>query len=265
MHGFSLPAWLPGGAADVSGLALVALTSYYRADPNPDTAAAIEHLADGLAASVLGDSATYPFGMIPVTGNAPGYWHAWGSHMIHGLADAGAALDRPEWIEAARASADSFLMRQRGERIREIGVCRRLGQIAYGTNMLVQDLVAIYRATSDSNTRRSPDWRVVVLRQQHRELRDVRRRTGRGDGINGTTVARQHNAGAESTIESAAGAPDGRGGAARRARHAGAEVSVRPIVWLGLSGRPAGGKRISLAPWTGDAYFSGAATTAWGR
>ena len=264
VHGFSLPAWLPGGAADVSGLALVALTSYYRADPNPDTAAAIEHLADGLAASVLGDSATYPFGMIPVTGNAPGYWHAWGSHMIHGLADAGAALDRPEWIEAARASAGSFLMRQLAfERIREIGVLpRRLGQIAYGTNMLVQDLMAIYRATSDEQYATlaglAASW---FFGNNIANFVMYDAETGRGfDGINGTTEWRvNRNAGAESTIEAllALLTVEAEPLAARAMQAQ--EVSVRPYRLVEAeSGRPAGGKPdYRSREWTGDAYFSG--------
>lgn len=264
VHGFSLPAWLPGGAADVSGLALVALTSYYRADPNPDTAAAIEPIADGLAASALGDAATYPFGMIPVLSNAPGYWHAWGSHMIHGLAEAGAALDRPDWIDAARASADRFLMRQLAfERFREMGILpRRLGQIAYGTNMLVQDLMAIYRATGEEQYATlaglASSW-FFGNNMANFVMYDAER--GRGfDGINGPTEWRvNRNAGAESTIEALLAlltvSADPRSARTMQAR----EVSVRPYrVVEAESGDVTGGQPdYRSRDWTGEAYFSG--------
>lgn len=264
VHGFSLPAWLPGGAADVSGLALVALTSYYRADPNPDTAAVIEHIADGIAASVLGDSAIYPFGMIPVTSNAPGYWHAWGSHMIHGLADAGDALDREDWIDAAQSSADSFLMRQLAfERFREIGILpRRLGQIAYGTNMLVQDLMALHRATGEAQYATlaglAASW---FFGNNMADFVMYEAETGRGfDGINGPTEWRiNRNAGAESTIEAlmALVTVDAEPLAARAMQAS--EVSVRPYRQVEAeSGEVAGGKPdYRSREWTGEAYFSG--------
>lgn len=264
VHGFSLPAWLPGGAADVSGLALIALTSYFRADPNPDTAAAIEHIADGLSVSVLGDSATYPFGMIPVTSSAPGYWHAWGSHMIHGLADAGAALNRQDWIDAARSSADSFLVRQLAfERFREMGILpRRLGQIAYGTNMLVQDFMALYRATGEPRYATfaglAASW---FFGNNMADFVMYDAETGRGfDGINGPTVWRvNRNAGAESTIEAllalltVSAEP-----LAARAMQAD-EVSVRPYYLIEAeSGAVAGGKPdYRSREWTGESYFSG--------
>ena len=264
VHGFSLPAWLPSGAADVSGLALIALSSYYRADPNPDTAAAIEHVADGVAASVLGDSATYPFGMIPVTSSAPGFWHAWGSHMIHGLADAGAALGRQDWIDAARNSADSFLMRQLAfERFREMGILpRRLGQIAYGTNMLVQDLMALYRATGEAQYATlaglAASW---FFGNNMASFVMYDAETGRGfDGINGPTEWRvNRNAGAESTIEAllALLTVDAESLAARAMQAS--EVSVRPYRQVEAeSGKVAGGKPdYRSREWTGDAYFSG--------
>lgn len=264
VHGFNLPAWLPGGAADVSGLALIALTSYYRVDPNPDTAAAIEHIAEGLAASVLGDSDTYPFGMIPVLSSAPGYWHAWGSHMIHGLADAGAALERQDWIDAARSSADRFLMRQMAfERFREMGILpRRLGQIAYGTNMLVQDLMALYRATGETQYATlaglAASW-FFGNNMANFVMYDAE--TGRGfDGINGPTEWRvNRNAGAESTIEALLAlltvSADPLSAHTMQAR----EVSVRPYrVVEAESGQVIGGKPdYRSRDWTGEAYFSG--------
>ena len=64
-----------------------------------------------------------------------------------------AGADRQDWIDSAAAEANTFLLRQLAfERFRQMGVMPdRLGQIAYGTNMLVQTYAALYRATGDEN------------------------------------------------------------------------------------------------------------------
>ena len=49
VHGHRVPAWIPNGAADESSIALQAFSTYYRANPNPQTKALIEYLADGIA------------------------------------------------------------------------------------------------------------------------------------------------------------------------------------------------------------------------
>ncbi len=206
VHNFSIPAWIPGGATDVSSIMLLGLTAYYRANPNAATQALIEHVADGIAAYRLGDSGTYPFGMHPVTTNAPGYWHAWGSRQIHALAEAGAALNRDDWIESASEAANTFWMRQLAfERIREIGILpRHRGQIAYGTNVMVQGYMALYRATGEEKYAQyaglTASWffgnNITGMPMYDPD-------TGRGfDGIEGRASWRiNRNAGAESTIE----------------------------------------------------------------
>ncbi len=206
IHGFELPAWLPGGEADVSAIGLLGLTAYYRARPNPETAAIITALADGIAALRLGDHATYPFGMHPVRVNAPGFWHDWGAHMTHALVEAGMALNRQDWIDSAAAEADSFLLRHLTlERFRNIGVVPdRLGQIAYGTNMLVQAYMALYRATGEPRYARyaglAGSW---YFGNNMAGVPMVDLATGRVfDGINGPVAWRvNRNSGAESTIE----------------------------------------------------------------
>ncbi|MBN2304078.1 MAG: hypothetical protein JXQ72_06370, partial [Anaerolineae bacterium] len=263
MHGYNIPNWIPAGAPDVASVELLALTSYYRAHPNPDTAALIEHIADGIAAYRLGDSQTYPFGMIPVTTSAPGYWHAWGSHMVHALADAGAALDRQDWIDAAAETANTFLMRQLAfERIREIGILpRNLGQIAYGTNMLTQDFMALYRATGDDRYARfaglAASW---FFGNNMAGVPMADPDTGRCfDGIQGPFDWRvNRNAGAESTIEAllALLVVQENPIAAQYLDYN--EVAVRPYVRTEaeFGERLAGKPDIRERDWTGESYYS---------
>jgi hypothetical protein len=206
VHGFEVPAWLPGGEADVSAIGLLGLSAYYRARPNPDTAAAMTAIADGIAALRLGDDSTYPFGMHPVRANAPGFWHDWGAHMTHALVEAGMALDRQDWIDSAAAEADSFLLRHLAfERFRNMGVVPdRMGQIAYGTNMLVQAYMALYRATGEPRYARyaglATSW---YFGNNMAGVQMADPASGRiFDGINGPVAWRvNRNSGAESTIE----------------------------------------------------------------
>ncbi|MBI5961318.1 MAG: hypothetical protein HY866_21445 [Chloroflexi bacterium] len=263
LHGFSIPAWIPGGAADVSAVMVLALTSYYHADPNPATQALIEHVASGISEYVLGDSATYPFGMHPVTTNSAGYWHAWGSHMVHALAEAGAALDRQEWIDSAAYEAETFMMRQLVfENIREIGILpRRLGQIAYGTDMLVQGYMALYRATGEEKYARyaglAASW---FFGNNMAGVPAYDPETGRCyDGIEGPVAWRvNRNAGAESTIEALLALLTVRETPAAVRYLDYREVAVRPYVRVEAeSGEPVAGKPdFRERDWTGEAYFS---------
>lgn len=206
LHGFDIPAWLPGGETAISGIALLGLASYYQARPNEATANILTRIADGVAAYRLGDDSTYPFGMHPVQANAPGFWHAWGAHAEHGLVMAGIALNRTDWIESAATAADSFMLRLLAfEHIRNMGVVPdRLGQIAYGTNMLVQTYAALYRATGEERYARyaglAASWyfgnNMASVQMYYPESGRVY------DGINGPVSWRvNRNAGAESTIE----------------------------------------------------------------
>ncbi len=205
-HGFRIPAWIPGGEPAVASIGLLGLAAYYQARPNQMTADITTRIADGISEYRLGDDRTYPFGMHPVSANAPGFWHDWGAHMTHGLVVAGMALDRDDWIQSAAASAESFLLRQLAfERFRHIGVVPyRLEQIAYGTNMLVQTYAALYRATGEERYARyaglAGSW---YFGNNMAGVPMYAPDTGRTlDGINGPVAWRvNRNAGAESTIE----------------------------------------------------------------
>jgi hypothetical protein len=205
-YGFTLPAWLPNGAADSSGVGLLGMAAYFRARPNPETAELITRIADGIAAMRLGNHQRYPFGMIPNAVNAPGVWHDWGAHMGHALVEAGMVLDRRDWMGVAAAEADSFLLRHLAfERFRDMAVVPdRLGQIAYGTNMIVQTYMALYRATGEERYARygglAASW---LFGNNMAGVQMYDPGTGRVfDGINGPVPWRvNRNAGAESTIE----------------------------------------------------------------
>lgn len=206
LHGFDIPAWIPADEPSVAAVGLLGLSAYYQARPNPITADAITRIADGIAVYRLGTHTEYPFGLHPTRANAPGFWHNWGAHMPHALVVAGMTLDRPDWIDSARLSADSFLLRHIAfEPFRHIGVVPyRLEQIAYGTNMLVQTYVALYEATGEEKyatyAALAGSW---YFGNNMAETQMYYPETGRAyDGINGPVRWRvNRNAGAESTIE----------------------------------------------------------------
>ncbi len=204
VHGFDVPAWI--GEPDVTGIGLLALAAYQQSRPNATTEGILTRLADGIAQYRLGDDSTYPWGMHPVQANAPGLFHTWGAHMAHALVVAGMTLDRQDWIDSAAADANSFLLRQLAfERFRQIGVIPdRLGQIAYGTNMLVQTYAALFQATGDEKYARyaglAASW---YFGNNMAGVQMYDPASGRVfDGINGPVAFRvNRNSGAESTIE----------------------------------------------------------------
>jgi hypothetical protein len=206
LHGFEIPAWIPGGEPDVASIGLLGLSAYYQARPNEATADILAKIADGVAEYRLGDHQLYPFGMHPALSNAPGFWHDWGAHSTHALVVAGITLNRQAWIESAAKAADSFLLRQLAfERFRHIGVVPyRLEQIAYGTNMLVLTYADLYKATGEERYA----WYAGLAGSWYfgNNMAGVQMydpATGRVfDGINGPVSFRvNRNAGAESTIE----------------------------------------------------------------
>lgn len=206
LHGFEIPAWIPSGEPTVASVGVLGLASYYRARPNETTAEVMTKIADGLAQYRLGDHKTYPFGMHPLRSNAPGFWHDWGSHVGHALAEAGNVLNRQDWIDSAKAEADSFLLRQLAfERFRHIGVIpSRLNQIAYGTNSIIQTYMALYRATGETHYAQmgglAASWYFGNNMANEQMYFPENGRVF--DGVDGPASWRvNRNAGAESTIE----------------------------------------------------------------
>lgn len=206
VHGFTIPAWIPGGESTIASIGLLGLSAYYRARPNETTASILTQIADGVAAYRLGTHSEYPWGAHPARANAPGFWHRWGAHMAHGLVEAGMALGRADWIASARAEAESFFLRHLAlETFRHMGVVPfRREQIAYGTNMLVQAYAGLYRATGEIQFARyaglAGSW---YFGNNMAGVQMYDPQTGRAfDGIDGPVAWRvNRNAGAESTIE----------------------------------------------------------------
>lgn len=206
LHGFEIPAWIPANEPAVASVGLLGMSAYYTARPNENTAEIITKIAEAVAHYRLGTDSEYPFGMHPTDAKAPGFWHNWGAHMPHALVVAGMALDKPEWITSAAASANSFLLRQLAiEPFRHIGVIPyRQEQIAYGTNMLVLTYAALYEATGEEKYAAyaglAGSWyfgnNMAGTQMYYPE-------TGRAyDGINGPVSWRvNRNSGGESTIE----------------------------------------------------------------
>jgi Carbohydrate family 9 binding domain-like len=237
--------------------------AYYRARPNDTTADIITKIADGLAQYRLGDHQTYPFGMHPLRSNAPGFWHDWGSHVGHALAEAGSVLGRADWLESVAAEADSFLLRQLAlERFRHIGVIpSRLNQIAYGTNSIIQTYMALYRATGETRYAQmgglAASWYFGNNMSDEQMYFPANGRVF--DGIDGPASWRvNRNAGAESTIEglmsmiAVADVPEARDLIQVR--------TVESTPYLILEGEA--GERVVGTPkyysgdWTGEGYIS---------
>ncbi|HEY0603803.1 MAG TPA: sugar-binding protein [Herpetosiphonaceae bacterium] len=204
VHGFEVPGSIPDGAADATGVAVMALAEYQAIAPNATTEQLLTTLADGLRDYQLGGPGEYPWGMHPHTLAAPGFWHAWGSHQSQALARAGEVLKRDDYVDSAKREIDGFFAWQLAtERVQEFGALPfRQGQQAYGTNSIVQAAMNVYRATGDTRYARigglHASW-FMGNNMARTPMYDPT--TGRGyDGIDRELAVNQ-NAGAESTIE----------------------------------------------------------------
>lgn len=262
VHGFQLPAWLPNGAADSTGVAMLALAEYQAVEPNAETTRLLTTLGDGVRDFQLGGADQYPWGMHPHTFAAPGFWHAWGSHQAQALARAGEVLERQDYIDGAKRELDGFFAWQlAGERIQEMGALPfRQGQQAYGTNSIVQAAANTWRATGDERYARMAglhaSW-FMGNNMARTAMYDIE--TGRGyDGID-RELAVNLNAGAESTIEALMALQ-----AVAAIPEAAAYLNYRPVEQRGwqvieaedgaeVGGDPVYGRR----GWTGEARFSG--------
>jgi hypothetical protein len=208
VHNVQVPAWLIAGGSDVTSIAVLALLEYDSATGGQDVATRdlLAKLSDGLTAYQVGDDRNYPFGWHPDSTTSPFAWHAWGSTQAFALARAGQQLARPEWIASAQREADTFYARLlAGKMVGEWGVLPdEFPQIAYGTNSLVQALVALHQATGDNTYGKlaglAAGW---FYGNNAAGFPMYDPATGRGyDGLQGPSSFRVNlNAGAESTIE----------------------------------------------------------------
>jgi hypothetical protein len=262
VHGFDVPASIPDGAADSTGVAVLALAEYQAAAPNATTEATLTALADGLRDYQLGGPGEYPWGMHPHTLAAPGFWHAWGSHESQALARAGEVLKRSDYVDGAKREIDGFFAWQLAtERVQEMGALPfRQGQQAYGTNSIVQAAMNVYRATGDTRYAAMgglhASW-FMGNNMARTPMYDPA--TGRGyDGID-RELAVNMNAGAESTIEALMALQ-----AVLAVPEAAKYLAYQPVEQHGwrvleaedaaeVAGKPVYGRR----GWTGEARISG--------
>jgi hypothetical protein len=208
LHGVQVPAWLISGGSDVTSIAALALLEYDSATDGQDAATRelLTKLCEGLAAYQAGDDRNYPFGWHPDSATSPFTWHAWGSTQAFALARAGQQLSRPEWVASAQREADSFYARLLAAKmVGEWGVLpSEFPQIAYGTNSIIQALVALHQATGDDTYGKlaglAAGW---FYGNNAAGVAMYDPATGRGfDGLLGPSSFRvNQNAGAESTIE----------------------------------------------------------------
>ncbi len=204
LHGYAVPAWFINGGADASSIALIALTTYYRASGDPQAARLAAPLADAIAQFQFGSPVTWPFeAHLPWAGSLSN-WHAWGSRMMGALALAGDTFGRRDWIASAEREANHFMVHQlisTGPINGLLPAPNDLTQINYGNEVMVTNLLALSEATD------KPAYSVLAgLQASWWEGNNragepmVDRATGRGfDGLaeDGTI---NRNAGAESTI-----------------------------------------------------------------
>lgn len=264
LHGFQIPAWIPASEPSVAGVGLLGMSAYYQARPNEATADVMTKIADGMAEYRLGTHDEYPFGLHPTRSNAPGFWHNWGAHMPQALVVAGMALDRQDWIDSAKATADSFLLRHLAlEPFRDIGVVPdRLEQIAYGTNQVLLTYASLYEATGDERYAKlaglAGSW---YFGNNMGGVQMYDPETGRVfDGLNGPAAWRlNRNSGAESTIEGLMSMS-----ALARIPQAHGYLRVDPLPFTSYRILQAeSGDRVVGTPiyysgdWTGEGYISG--------
>lgn len=262
VHGFAVPAWLPGGAADRTAVAVLALAEFQQAEPNDDTAKLLSLLADGIAAFQLGGPSEYPFSMHPDTLNAPGLWHAWGSHQAQALAFAGRVMKNDQWIESAAREAHTFFSWQlTAGMINKIGTLpAREGQIAYGVNTMVQAFMNLYHVTNDPSYARMGGLTAAwFFGNNYAQTPMYDPQTGRAfDGIDAALKVNQ-NSGAESTIE-ALMAMQAVSAVPEAARYLHYKAKSQAAGWqvieaesgAEIAGKPTYGKR----DWTGEANIS---------
>jgi multiple sugar transport system substrate-binding protein len=192
---------LPGGSATAGAEALLGVIARFEVERGADRAALIGHAAQLLVPLTAG-------GPSGARVDHPGAaWHAWGARATEALARAGAALGRPDLIDAAKSEADGLwagLLRS-GDLAAEVsaaGAPTSFPQIAYGVSSMVGGYLALADATGEERYAAlaglTGAW-FLGANPTHQPMVDLA--SGRAfDGIDvGARINR--NSGAESTIE----------------------------------------------------------------
>ncbi|MCY7359882.1 MAG: hypothetical protein LH609_21010, partial [Rudanella sp.] len=212
VQGVFVPKWLPyGSGSDQAAIMLLGLNNVYAQTPTAPVLKLMEQLADGILLMQKGDAQRFPYGAFLSFDNG---WHAYGNDQSYALLTVGKALNKPDWVTAARREVEnfypylikegfleSFEVRQSGELFTEVKRSA-FSQIAYGIRPMIWATLALYDQTRDpkllEQATRLTRW---FLGGNLASARMYDRATGRGyDGISSATSI-SRNAGAESTIE----------------------------------------------------------------
>ncbi|MEZ0540054.1 hypothetical protein [Fibrella arboris] len=212
VQGVTVPKWLPyGSGSDQAAIMLLGLNNVYAQTPSAPVLRLMEQLAEGILLMQKGDGPHYPYGAFLSFGTS---WHAYGNDQAYALLTVGKALNKPDWLAAARREVESFYpyilnqgflesfrVRQSGETFTVVSQSR-YAQIAYGVRPMIWATLALYEQTKEpkllEQATKLTRW---FLGNNPANATMYDKATGRGfDGISSeTSVSR--NAGAESTIE----------------------------------------------------------------
>lgn len=198
---------LLGGSATATSEALLGVLALNAAEPSPRLARLAARMAELLVPLSRGDSSAPPWGARVDTDGAR--WHAWGSRSTEALARTSVALNRPDFLAAARREADAlwerFLLAGRVPwEIAPNGAVTWFPQIAYGIGPLVEGYLALADATDDRRYAAFAGLTAAwFLGANPAGVSMYDERTGRTfDGIDGPSAGQvNRNSGAESTIE----------------------------------------------------------------
>ena len=198
---------LLGGSATATSEALLGVLALNAAEPSPALARLAARMAELLVPLSRGDSSAPPWGARVDTDGAR--WHAWGSRSTEALARTSVALNRPDFLAAARGEADALWARfllagQVPWEIAPNGAVTWVPQIAYGIGPIVEGYLALADATDDQRYAAFAGLTAAwFLGANPAGVSMYDERTGRTfDGIDGPSAGQvNRNSGAESTIE----------------------------------------------------------------
>lgn len=212
VQGVKIPTWLPyGSGSDQAAVMILGLLNYQQQTPDSQTLALINKLGDGIVQMQFGGPNQVPYGAILSFDNG---WHAYGSDQSYALLRVGKALNKPDWIAAAKREIDnfypfllregfleSFSVSQQGTDVSFVKKSR-FSQIAYGVRPMVWAALELYDQTKDAQyvtlAGQLAGW---FLGNNPAKAIMYDKATGLGfDGISSDTKINK-NSGAESTIE----------------------------------------------------------------
>jgi hypothetical protein len=212
VKGLKIPTWLPyGSGSDQAAIMMLGLLNYQQQSPDSQVLKLIGTLGDGIVQMQFGGPNQVPYGAILSFDTG---WHAYGSDQSYALLRVGKALNRADWIAAAKREIDNFYpyllkegflesfdVSQQGTAL-TFGKKSRFSQIAYGVRPMVWAALELYDQTKDAQyvtlAGQLAGW---FLGNNPAKAIMYDKTTGLGfDGITSDTQINK-NSGAESTIE----------------------------------------------------------------